>query len=185
LYFSENETNFPEKLKGNRLDPKDKLVGVQLEAGTPAKEWTEEHAETFVGLCAKELPPCKIVFVGTDAKKFPWLSKNVEGNAQFIDLIGKTSLRELLLLLGHFKAFVGPDSGPAHLASSLGVPTLFLYSGTNRFEEWKSLAESASFLRHEVPCAPCGLVRCKVPGHPCMSGIEPAAVIRFIKEKVL
>ncbi len=176
LYFSESEKH----LSG----PKEKWIGVQLEAGTEAKEWPEERMKTFIELCAKELSGHKIVFVGTDAKRFAWLSGSVEGNAQFVDLIGKTSLRELLLLLKQFKVFVGPDSGPAHLAASLGVPALFLYSGTNHFEEWKSLAESAFFLRHEVSCAPCGLVRCKVTGHPCLSGIEPDRVIHFIKEKI-
>ena len=99
------------------------------------------------------------------------------------NLIGRTSLRELLFLIRRSRLFIGPDSGPTHVAASYGIPTLFLYSGTNVFEQWRSLEENAEFLRHSVPCSPCHLTRCPVQGHPCMTGIEPSAILLWIKER--
>jgi len=185
IYFSKEEELISKNCETWGHDANDKLIGVQLEAGTSAKEWPLSHMKTFVDLCAKELSEYKIVFVGTDAGRFSWISENPSIERQRVNLIGKTSLRELLSLMKHFQVFISPDSGPAHIAACLGVPTLFLYSGTNVFEEWKPLAESAFVLRHETPCAPCGLRRCNVSGHPCMAGIEPEKVLRFIKEKML
>lgn len=185
LYFSEKEKALPEKFKDLSFNSKEKWIGVQLEAGTQAKEWPIDQIRDFVELCVKELSGYKIVLVGANAVKTVDLPQNVRESGRFIDLTGKTSLRELLLILKNLKMFIGPDSGPTHLAAALGVPTLFLYSGTNRFEEWKPLAKSAYILRHDVSCAPCGRVLCNVPGHPCMSGIEPVEVVRLIKEKAL
>ena len=93
-------------------------------------------------------------------------------------------MRDLCLLMKRFRVFIGPDSGPTHIAASLGVPSLFLYSGTNVFEQWKPLSEAAVILRHSVPCSPCHLEVCNVQGHPCMSEIKPEAVLKALEEKL-
>jgi len=48
-----------------------------------------------------------------------------------VNLIGKTNLKELLALLENASATVSPDTGPIHIANSLGVPTIGLYAGSN------------------------------------------------------
>ena len=48
-----------------------------------------------------------------------------------VDMIGKTDLKELLALLENASAIISPDSGPVHIANSLGIPTIGLYAGSN------------------------------------------------------
>lgn len=48
----------------------------------------------------------------------------------FIDLVGKDTLKQMLALLSRLTVLVAPDTGPAHLASALGVPVLGLYAAT-------------------------------------------------------
>ncbi len=48
----------------------------------------------------------------------------------FVDLVGKDTLKQLLALLGRLTVLVAPDTGPAHLASALGIPVLGLYAAT-------------------------------------------------------
>ena len=123
------------------------------------------------------------MLVGSDARIAAGLAGDFHPS-RLINLTGKTSLRELLLLCGRFKFFIGPDSGPSHIASSLGIPTVFLYSGSNDFNVWRPLAENATVLRNPVPCAPCGLEVCNVQGHPCMSGITPQSVLDILEKQV-
>lgn len=52
-------------------------------------------------------------------------------NVPINDLVGKTSLKQLLALLERAAAVIAPDSGPAHLASTAGTPVIGLYAGTN------------------------------------------------------
>lgn len=47
------------------------------------------------------------------------------------DLVGKTGLKELAAVYARCAAFVGPDSGPAHIASALDVPVIGLYATSN------------------------------------------------------
>ncbi len=185
IYFSEaEEKSFSLKRASWGLDDTTP-IGVQLEAGSRAKEWPEENIRSFLSLAAQKLGRRKFIFVGTDKHRFSWLDKFLQENPALgrVNLIGQTNLRELFYCLKHLSAFIGPDSGPAHVAASFKIPTLFLYSGTNVFEQWKSLEESADFLRNAVSCSPCHLTDCSVEGHPCMSGIESAPVVDWILER--
>ncbi|MBA1149602.1 glycosyltransferase family 9 protein [Ectothiorhodospiraceae bacterium WFHF3C12] len=47
------------------------------------------------------------------------------------DLVGRTSLKELLALLERSVAVVCPDSGPAHMATAVGTPVLGLFATSN------------------------------------------------------
>lgn len=158
---------------------------VQLKAGTEAKQWPRSQAEEFMALCAEKLPQQSLLFIGDSMEGLEWLSDFFKKNPSLAwkNLIGQTSLRELFWLIRQSRFFIGPDSGPTHVAASFGIPTLFLYSGTNEFEQWKSLEENADFLRNPVPCSPCHKIHCPVPGHPCMSGIDPEQVLRWILER--
>jgi len=48
-----------------------------------------------------------------------------------LDLIGRTSLKQLLALLERATLLIAPDSGPAHLATAVGLPVIGLYAATN------------------------------------------------------
>ncbi len=52
-------------------------------------------------------------------------------NAPIIDLIGKTSLPQLLALLQNAKLVLAPDSGPAHMATTVNTPVIGLYAHSN------------------------------------------------------
>ncbi len=47
------------------------------------------------------------------------------------NLIGQTSLKELLAILQRAKVVVCPDSGPAHMATAAGTPVVGLYATSN------------------------------------------------------
>ncbi len=47
------------------------------------------------------------------------------------DLVARTSLKQLLALLGRATVLVSPDSGPVHMATAAGTPVIGLYATTN------------------------------------------------------
>ena len=74
----------------------------------------------------------------------PWpvvvVTGTVEQDWEVLDLgrltrgrvtLGPTSLEDLLALLAGARAFLGHDSGPAHLAAALGTPTLAVFGPTD------------------------------------------------------
>lgn len=48
-----------------------------------------------------------------------------------VNLIGRTSLKQLLAVLERCVCLVTPDSGPAHLGTAAGIPVLGLYAVSN------------------------------------------------------
>lgn len=48
-----------------------------------------------------------------------------------INLIGKTSVRELLAIIKDAEFMISPDSGPAHMATAMNTPVIGLYATTN------------------------------------------------------
>ena len=48
-----------------------------------------------------------------------------------LDLVGKTTLKQLLAVLRRARIVIAPDAGAAHLANAVGVPVISLYATTN------------------------------------------------------
>ncbi len=48
-----------------------------------------------------------------------------------VNWVGQTSLKQLLALLASARLVVGPDSGPLHMAATVGTPALGLYAHSN------------------------------------------------------
>lgn len=97
--------------------------------------------------------------------------------------VGKTGLCELAAIIERCSMVIGPDSGPGHLAASLGVPYLGLFGPTDpeRVAAWgsKHLA-----LKSELGCAPCGKRECPGLDNLCMRTISPERVIRAVGESL-
>lgn len=58
-----------------------------------------------------------------------------------INLVGGTTLKQLLALLDRADVLVCPDSGPAHMATAVGTPVIGLYATSNRFRTGPYLSQ--------------------------------------------
>lgn len=50
---------------------------------------------------------------------------------EVVNLVGKTSLKQLLALIEASNVLLCPDSGPAHMATTVGTPVIGLYAASN------------------------------------------------------
>ena len=57
------------------------------------------------------------------------------------NLVGRTTLKQLLALLERASAVVCPDSGPAHMATAVGTPVVGLYATSNRLRTGPYLSQ--------------------------------------------
>lgn len=168
-YSPERTREFWEKVK--TLPPTTLLprIAIHMGSGYPSKRWPFENFRALVQEIDREAL-AQIVLIGTDSEKeaVPDLKLSSE---RFIDLRGKTALRDLPVLLDVCDIFIGNDSGPAHIAAAQGLEIILLVSGTNDIRLWHPWTERLTLLQHEVPCSPCALEACPVEGHPCVDEI--------------
>lgn len=50
-----------------------------------------------------------------------------------LDLVGRTSLKELYAVLARATVMISPDTGPAHMAASAGTPVIGLFATSNPY----------------------------------------------------
>ena len=56
---------------------------------------------------------------------------NMSFNDTVLNLIGKTSIREMAALIKHSDIIISPDSGPDHIGTIMGTPVIGFYAMTN------------------------------------------------------
>ena len=96
------------------------------------------------------------------------------------DLTGRTSVAELKAVLASAALVVSNDTGTAHVAAALGVPTVTVFGPTEHFAT-RPLAERATVVRRPVACSPCMLRDCPID-HRCMTGVETDEVYRAAQD---
>ena len=95
----------------------------------PNKCWpTDKFAQLSDTLFASGLIP---VFVGGNADKTAVNEIICKTDILPINLIGKTSLKQLAFIMKHAQAVVAGDTGPMHLAAALNTPVIALFGPTD------------------------------------------------------
>jgi heptosyltransferase-2 len=84
-------------------------------------------------------------------------------------LTGKTSIDQIIAVLGVVDLLVTNDTGPAHIGSALGCPTIVIFGPTNPLTT-RPFSPKAEMIRHPPDCAPCMLRDCPID-HRCMTAI--------------
>ncbi|MBN1754940.1 glycosyltransferase family 9 protein [bacterium] len=91
-------------------------------------------------------------------------------------------LRELIGYLSICNLFVGNDSGPAHIAAALGVPTLTIFGPTHPVLGFTPRGRTNVKVLHSgIPCSPCskhGENHCKYQTLRCMDAVKPEQVFK-------
>jgi ADP-heptose:LPS heptosyltransferase len=97
------------------------------------------------------------------------------------DLCGETSLLELAELQRLARAVVSCDSGPMHLAASVGAPVVALFGAADE-RRTGPYGPRHRVVRLDLACTPCGLRRCPLPRHACMLDLEVEPVVAALAE---
>ncbi|HEX5541305.1 MAG TPA: HAD-IIIA family hydrolase [Micromonospora sp.] len=98
-----------------------------------------------------------------------------------IDLGEQTSLGQFAAIIAQAGCLVVGNTGPAHLAAAVGTPVVSLFAPTVSFGQWGPYRVPT--VRLGDAAAPCRHTRartCPVPGHPCLSDVEPASVVKAV-----
>jgi heptosyltransferase-2 len=87
---------------------------------------------------------------------------------------GETTLREFIDLAAACRVFLTNDSGPMHIASALGVPTVAVFGATDHVATGPT-GPLARVVREPVECSPCLLRECPID-HRCMTAVPAERV---------
>jgi len=96
------------------------------------RDWTAEGYAEVADYAATELG-LKVIISGGPSLREKTITDNILSlcKTKPVDLVGKTSVAELVALLDLASIVIAPDTGPAHVASALNTPVIGLYAATN------------------------------------------------------
>jgi len=180
LYVTAQEKEKAKKrLIDNGLSPDQKIIGIAPGAafGT-AKRWFPERFKSLAERFAVE-DNIQVVCLGHKSEID--LGKTICQSTKIINLVGKTSLRELLAIISVCDAFLANDSGPMHIAAALKIPLVAIFGPTD--EKVSRPYPERTVLRKNLSCSPCHLRECP-QSHECMKGVSVDEVCRKLKQEV-
>jgi len=93
------------------------------------------HSSGYAAVCDYAVQTCglRVALTGGPSRLEREMGEQILQQCQspVINLIGKTSLKQMLALLDKALLVISPDSGPAHMATAVGTPVIGLYACTN------------------------------------------------------
>jgi heptosyltransferase-1 len=146
------------------LKPIGEAPFIALSPGTrwPTKLWPLSNWERLAELLNDARLP--MVALGGPSEK-EWCDLLAERGA--LSLAGKTSLDVLAAVLAQAKMLITPDSGPMHLAVSVGCGGLALF-GPTRPERTGPFGDLFEILTPDVDCLGCLKRRCPLSPQKCL-----------------
>lgn len=162
------------------------LIGVQAGAANgAAKQWYPEKWAAAAGELARRRG-AGVILTGT-ARERP-LAEAIRAalGVPAWNLAGETDIPGLVALLGRLELFLAGDTGPMHLATALGVPTVAVHGPTDPALSGPWPPGRAVVVRLELPCSPCydltDAAVCPLGHHNCLRLLGPGAVVAAAEE---
>lgn len=155
------------------------LIGLHLGAAFgSSKLWAPaSFAELIARLRGRGLEP---LLVGSAADVAMAGAVSALADGPVASTVGRDRPEILPRLLARLGCLVSSDTGVAHLAAALGVPTVTLFGPTDA-RLTSPRGRAGRKVEGRAPCAPCFLSRCPID-HVCMRAISAAAVAEAVEE---
>lgn len=148
---------------------------------SPTRRWFHDRFAEVVKRISVELKLTVIIVGGPDDVEAGESVMHLSGGLAR-NLAGRTSLRETIWLMQSAKAMVTNDTGPMHVASAIGIPTVTWYGAANE-DEIAPPSPNTTILNARVPCSPCVKETC-ANDLICLKGITPEMVMQALKAKL-
>ncbi len=148
----------------------------------PLRKWPLPYFAELCKSLLQEVPDCALVVTGvaTERADARYILEHVQ-NSRCVDFTGKTSFGELLALYSIAAMMITNDSGPAHFASLLALPTIVLF-GPETPRLYGPLGTRHRDLYADFVCSPCVSVyngkKSACTENRCLKSILPEQVLR-------
>lgn len=171
---------------------KQRGVNKQFIAIIPGAAWPQK--KWIVGNYCKLLTDIKnhndVNFVILGGKNDWICSEIAKGDTDYINLQGKTSLRESMSIIANSKYVIGADTGLVHAAEAVGKRIVMIMGPTSRETgAGVNRKDSISIENNDIWCRPCsqnGKRKCYRDEQYCMTSITPKIVFnKMIKSGLL
>jgi ADP-heptose:LPS heptosyltransferase len=155
------------------------VVGVQIGTRCPKRTWGPRNLIEVIRGLQREVG-CEILLFGEGRERAQadYIVRRA-GAGRIRNLVGKTSLEDLVETLCGCDRLLSGDTGTLHLAAYLGVPSVGIFFGPAYVFETGPYGPGHLVLQAEPPCGPC---REEAPcvEESCRALVPPDTVLRIL-----
>lgn len=150
----------------------------------PANDWEERNWSALFARLGQTHGAMPLVMLGAPDE--------VEYSARLLshwpgptaNLCGQTAPRVAGAVMRRASLFLGHDSGPMHMAATVGTPCVAIFSARNVPGEWFPRGNQHTIFYRQTECFACGLTECVVEKKKCILSITVDEVLGAIVAKL-
>jgi heptosyltransferase III len=136
-----------------------------------AKDWGTENWCALVSELSLKFPRHSLVLIGAREEREVCDLLAARWAGKVVNLCGELPPRETAAVLRKAELFLGPDSGPMHLAAAAGVPCVIAFAARTKPGVWFPQGNEHRILYRNVDCAGCNLDTCIEQKKKCLTSI--------------
>jgi lipopolysaccharide heptosyltransferase II len=175
-------TQVAEILARENITDNTPLIALQAGASTASRRWAPSQFIALAKRLLAERPTARIVLTGSPGERS--LTNKIAngiGNARVWDAAGKVPVALLPALVERCTLMVSGDTGPMHLAVTVGTPVVALFA----VSDWRRSGPAYDLDRHVViqkwrTCDPCKSKKCPYTEPLCMENITVDEVFEAV-----
>ncbi len=138
-----------------------------------AKDWGAERWRALLALLHAKYPDHGLALIGA-AEDNACAEEAASGwPGARVNLCGALTPRETAAVLARARLFLGPDSGPMHLAAAVGTPAVIAFSARGLPGVWFPVGLRHQVVYHQTSCYGCNLETCIEQQRRCLLSITP------------
>jgi lipopolysaccharide heptosyltransferase II len=158
------------------------LINFNSEASS--RRMPVDKGRAIMDLLTNAFTHVTFTFIGSpkEAEFADEIIAGVNNSGRLENLAGKTDLAGLASLMAASAAVLTTDSGPAHLANSVGAPTVVLFGAGNEHNTAPYNKQNLTVLRAgKLSCEPCVKNTCRLYGIPkCLQLLDELQIINAL-----
>ena len=155
LWLSEDDEAFADKvLRDHGVRSWELIVGFGPSGGNSSlKQWPVKNFGDLGKWLKAEYKAHIVIVGGPDEEMFGEDIVRMAGTS-VINMVGKTTLRQMGALLKRCNLYIGNDAGPLHVAAAMNIPLIALFGSScpHRFSTW---GDHQTVIWSGFDCSPC------------------------------
>lgn len=147
-------------------------------------DWGLSNWKLLMPALWKEFSEYALVFIGAKEDRQAVEEVSAQWPGRSFNLCGELSPRESAGAIQQGEAYLGLDSGPMHLAASVGTTCVSISAANKLPGIWFPYGNSHEVIYHPTECLGCNLTECTVEKKRCILTITPEEVVSAVARAV-
>jgi ADP-heptose:LPS heptosyltransferase len=137
-----------------------------------SKDWGQEKWRELLRRMSVRFPDHALTMIGAREDSPVAEYASASWNGPVLNFCGALTPRESAAVIRRARLFLGPDSGPMHLAAAYGVPCAIPFAALDLRGRWFPTGQGHQPIYHPVACSNCGLETCIEKKKICIDSIS-------------